>query len=76
MVQILIEDTGPGIPESELLRLFTPFYTTRTNGVGLGLSYSKKVIEGMGGQIMLMNGKDKGAVLTIQLPGGRESKDA
>ena len=68
LVQVQIEDTGPGIPEAELPRLFTPFYTTRTNGVGLGLSYSKKVIEGMGGQIELMNRKDgKGAVLTIQL---------
>ena len=76
LVQIQIEDTGPGIPESELPRLFTPFYTTRTNGVGLGLSYSRKVIEGMGGQITLMNRKeDKGAVLTIQLFGGRESID-
>lgn len=76
LVQIQIEDTGPGIPESELPRIFTPFYTTRTNGVGLGLSYSKKVIEGMGGQITLMNRKeDKGAVLTIQLFGGRESID-
>ena len=57
LAQIEIKDTGPGIPESELPRLFTPFYTTKTNGVGLGLSYSKKVIEGMDGQIEL--GKQK-----------------
>jgi two-component system, NtrC family, sensor histidine kinase HydH len=76
LIQIQIRDTGPGIPEHELPRLFTPFHTTRTNGVGLGLSYSKKGIEGMGGQITLMNRKeDRGAVLTIQLLGGRESID-
>jgi two-component system, NtrC family, sensor histidine kinase HydH len=76
LVQIQIKDTGPGISEHELPRIFTPFYTTKINGVGLGLSYSKKVIEGMGGQITLMNRKeDRGAVLTIQLLGSRESID-
>jgi two-component system, NtrC family, sensor histidine kinase HydH len=73
---IEIMDTGPGIPESESSRLFTPFHTTKANGVGLGLSYSKKVIEGMDGRIELENRKDdKGAVLTIRLPGGGEMKD-
>ena len=67
-VKIRIKDNGPGIPDSELLNLFTPFYTTKTNGTGLGLSYSKKVVEGMGGKINLSNRKDgTGAVLTISL---------
>jgi len=70
---IRIEDTGPGIPETELTRLFTPFHTTKTDGTGLGMAYSKKVIEGMGGGIELANRVDgAGAVLTIRLstPGG------
>ena len=76
MAQIRITDTGPGIPESELPRLFTPFHTTKMNGVGLGLSYSKKVIEGMGGQIELINRKEgKGAILTIWLFSDKESRD-
>lgn len=76
MAQIRITDTGPGIPESELPRLFTPFHTTKTNGVGLGLSYSKKVIEGMGGHIELINREDgKGAILTVRLFGDTESRD-
>ena len=67
-IKIRIKDNGPGIPDSELLNLFTPFYTTKTNGTGLGLSYSKKVVEGMGGKISLTNRKDgTGAVLTISL---------
>jgi C4-dicarboxylate-specific signal transduction histidine kinase len=54
--------------DGQLPLLFTPFYTTKTNGTGLGLAYSKKVIEGMGGQISLANHQDKtGAVLTISL---------
>lgn len=65
---IEIDDTGSGIDESELPSLFTPFYTTKTNGTGLGLAYSKKVVEGMGGRISLSNRNDKpGAVLTIRL---------
>lgn len=68
-VAIRIEDAGPGIPEEELSRLFTPFHTTKTDGTGLGLAYSRKTVEGMGGRIGLSNRKNgKGAVLSIVLP--------
>jgi len=68
-VKVRMEDTGPGIPEAETPRLFTPFHTTKTDGTGLGLAYSKKVVEGMGGRISLQNRDQKrGAVLSIQLP--------
>jgi len=68
-VTLRIEDTGQGIPEEEMHRLFTPFYTTKTEGTGLGLAYAKKVMEGMKGKIELGNRKDKrGAVLSIRLP--------
>ena len=71
-VEIRIEDSGPGIPESELPRLFTPFHTTKANGTGLGLAYSKKTIEGMNGEINLANRQEAaGAVLTILLPNAR-----
>jgi signal transduction histidine kinase len=71
-VAVTIEDTGGGISEKDQDRLFTPFYTTRTDGTGLGLAYAKKVVEGMGGTVKLMNRIDcTGAVLTIQLPNGR-----
>jgi signal transduction histidine kinase len=68
-VDIRIEDSGPGIPEEDQTRLFTPFYTTKTTGTGLGLAYSKKVVEGMGGEINLFNNPEHtGAVLNIKLP--------
>jgi two-component system sensor histidine kinase HydH len=67
-VIIQIEDTGPGIPAAEMSRLFTPFYTTKTEGTGLGLAYSKKVIEGMAGKIELGNRDEgRGAILRIYL---------
>ncbi|HSB51253.1 MAG TPA: ATP-binding protein [Dissulfurispiraceae bacterium] len=65
---IELKDTGRGIDEETYRRLFTPFYTTKTSGTGLGLAYSKKVIEGMKGQITLSNRADtRGAVLTVRL---------
>jgi len=71
-VAISIEDTGKGISEKNQDRLFTPFYTTKTDGTGLGLAYARKVVEGMGGTIKLTNRTNGiGAVLTIQLPDGR-----
>jgi signal transduction histidine kinase len=71
---ITVEDTGPGIPESDLARIFTPFFTTKTNGTGLGLAYSQKVVEGMGGQIDLRNMTDRsGAILTINFPKRRKT---
>jgi signal transduction histidine kinase len=68
--EIRVEDTGPGIPGADLPKLFTPFHTTKADGTGLGLAYSKKAVEGMGGRIGIRNrdGED-GAVLWIRLPG-------
>ena len=72
-VKIRIKDTGPGIPAEQVSRLFTPFHTTKADGTGLGLAYSKKVMEGMEGRITLANrGGRTGAVLTIQLPKTRK----
>jgi signal transduction histidine kinase len=68
--EIRVEDTGPGIPGEELPKLFTPFHTTKTDGTGLGLAYSKKAVEGMGGRIGIRNrGGGRGALLWIRLPG-------
>ena len=73
-VEIRIEDSGPGIPEEDLARLFTPFYTTKINGTGLGLAYSKKVVEGMGGEISLVNHPEHaGSVLNFKLPKKKRS---
>jgi len=68
--EIRVVDTGPGIPKGELPKLFTPFHTTKADGTGLGLAYSKKAIEGMGGRIGIRNRDEgNGAVLWIRLPG-------
>ena len=48
---IRVEDQGPGVSEDELGRLFTPFYTSKAEGLGLGLSMSRSIIEGFGGEL-------------------------
>lgn len=68
-IQVNIEDSGPGISDAQKSLLFTPFYTTKTDGTGLGLAYSRKIIEGMKGKINLDNrDQAQGAVLTIYIP--------
>jgi two-component system sensor histidine kinase HydH len=68
-IQVKIEDSGPGISDAQKSLLFTPFHTTKTDGTGLGLAYSRKVMEGMKGKIDLDNKKNgQGAMLTIYIP--------
>ena len=75
-VEIRVEDNGPGISSDARPLLFTPFHTTKTDGTGLGLAYSKRVLAGMRGKIEIDNRREgAGAVLTICLPKGREGRN-
>ncbi|MEK6584061.1 MAG: HAMP domain-containing sensor histidine kinase, partial [Nitrospirota bacterium] len=65
---IIIKDTGKGIPQKDINRIFDPFYTTPEKGVGLGLPLSKKIIEGHGGKITVHSVPDQGTTLTVLLP--------
>lgn len=66
--EITFKDTGIGIPEGRLQKIFVPFSSTKTNGVGLGLSICKQVIEGHGGNITVESKEGKGTTFTIKLP--------
>ena len=50
-VQVSVSDQGPGVSEAQLQQIFTPFYTSKANGLGLGLSMSRSIIEGFGGEL-------------------------
>jgi len=69
-VTVVIQDTGEGIPESELTRIFDPFYTTKDvgEGTGLGLSVCQGIIENHQGEIFVKSKAGQGAVFTIFLP--------
>ncbi|WP_397453062.1 ATP-binding protein [Pseudomonas sp. NA-150] len=63
-----IYDSGPGIPEPDLAKLFTAFFTTKKEGLGMGLSICRSIIEAHGGQISARNLPNAGAALQISLP--------
>lgn len=68
--QLLIEvrDQGPGLGEEELGRIFTPFYTSKPDGLGLGLSMSRSIIEGFGGALDGMPNGEGGLLMRCRLP--------
>jgi two-component system sensor histidine kinase HydH len=67
-IEITVEDTGSGIPEGDLPRIFEPFYTTRTKGTGLGLAICKQIVEAHGGTIRVAQTSPKGTVFEVTLP--------
>ena len=69
-VRIEVSDTGPGIEEANLDRIFEPLFTTKAKGIGLGLVQCKKTIQQNGGTIDVANGPGGGAVFTIRFPRG------
>jgi signal transduction histidine kinase len=70
--EISIKDTGIGILEDEIDRIFEPFYRGRNNstqpGVGLGLSFAKQAVEFHGGKILVQSEPQKGSNFCILLP--------
>ncbi|MFQ5705933.1 MAG: PAS domain-containing sensor histidine kinase [bacterium] len=66
--ELLISDEGPGIKVDEIERCFAPFYTTKVNGMGLGLPFARKVFEKHGGTMLLENRKPTGLKVRIKLP--------
>ena len=63
-----ILDTGPGIPPNDLDRIFEPFFTRKPNGMGMGLSICRTIIEAHGGRIGARNGRERGSVFELSLP--------
>ena len=66
-VVVSIEDTGPGIPPDALARLFEPFFTTRSGGLGMGLAICRRIVEAHGGRIRGEN-TGNGARFSFTLP--------
>jgi len=67
-VELRIADSGVGIPEEVLSRLFTDLVTTKENGNGLGLSYCKRIMEAHGGRIELSSKLGAGTEVTLVFP--------
>jgi two-component system, LuxR family, sensor kinase FixL len=65
---VLVEDHGKGISDEEKSRLFTPFFTTKSDGLGMGLSISRSLVESLGGRLTLENRPEPGAAFRVSLP--------
>lgn len=65
---IIIEDTGIGVSRENLSKLFDPFFSTKSTGLGLGLAMTKRVVEEHGGKVDFQSTEGKGSTINIALP--------
>jgi two-component system, NtrC family, sensor kinase len=66
--RIVVSDTGCGIPPHQLAHIFRPFYTTKGNGTGLGLSLARRIVEEHHGRIEVNSIVGKGSKFEVVLP--------
>lgn len=71
-IEMRVRDQGSGIPETDLEKIFTPFYSTKPHGSGLGLAISKKIIEMHQGKITIESKSGQGTTVIIHLPEGEK----
>src|SRR5262249_34710423 len=67
-----VRDSGPGIDPGNHERIFEPFYTTKTTGVGMGLSICRSIIDGHGGRLWVSANEPRGAVFQFTVPAAQE----
>ncbi|MCC6869794.1 MAG: response regulator [Burkholderiales bacterium] len=73
---VVVRDSGYGIVADPLARVFEPFYTTRQDGLGMGLPIARSIVEAHGGEIRVSNRARGGAAFTVHLPGTRVARPA
>jgi PAS domain S-box-containing protein len=71
-VEISVRDSGPGIGAADLSKVFDAFYTTKTEGMGMGLAISRSIVEGHGSQLTVHPNADRGVTFSFELPVARE----
>jgi PAS domain S-box-containing protein len=72
---ISVRDCGVGLKDDQLEKMFQPFYTTKSDGLGMGLAISRSIIEGHGGRLWAQNNPDRGATLYFSVPAGEVTED-
>jgi len=71
-VMVAVSDSGPGIRADDLPRLFQPFFTTKQDGMGMGLAICRTTVEGLGGRMAAESGPGRGATIRLTLPAIQE----
>jgi len=67
-VEVIISDSGPGIPPEQMEKIFNYYYTTKEKGVGLGLPIAHRIIEAHGGQLKIESQVGSGTRVMVTLP--------
>jgi signal transduction histidine kinase len=67
-VAISFSDTGVGIPSEVMTKIWSPLFTTKAKGMGLGLTICKRIVEAHGGTISAESSVEKGSIFTITIP--------
>jgi PAS domain S-box-containing protein len=73
-VNVEVADTGVGIPDEDLDKVFNAFYTRKSTGSGLGLTVSAQIVHNHGGEIEVKKGKEEGSLFILKLPLHRETQ--
>jgi two-component system sensor kinase FixL len=74
-VEVAVCDRGTGLPSDKLDKIFQPFYTTKREGLGMGLSISRSIIEAHGGKLWAQNNAGGGATFYFELPAASDGQE-
>jgi len=67
-VEVAVQDSGTGIEKTVLDHIFDPFYTTKADGLGMGLAIVRSIVEAHGGRVSAANNPEGGATFSFTLP--------
>jgi two-component system, LuxR family, sensor kinase FixL len=69
-----VADTGAGVDGPELERMFEPFVSSKAEGLGMGLSINRSIVEAHGGRIVATRNRERGLTLRVTLPAARNGR--
>jgi PAS domain S-box-containing protein len=72
LIYVAVRDTGPGVPQELHSKLFDAFYSTKSDGMGMGLAISRTIVEAHGGRVWVSSNEPRGSIFWFSLPTGGE----